>query len=104
MIRFAESLDHAMLPRVLYVVDAEGDLVVGTIEIDKEETRWRFRPDGAWREGLYSLEVSTTREDFAGNSIAKPFKVYVLGPIWQRSTSETVSLSFEIRAVRESEL
>jgi len=101
-VAFAEPLDHAMLERVLVVFDSDGKLVAGTVEVDEEETRWWFRPGRAWKAEDYSLQVETTLEDLAGNSIAKPFEVDVFRPIQRRITTKTVSLPFEIRAAKSA--
>ncbi|MGH7129765.1 MAG: Ig-like domain-containing protein, partial [Planctomycetaceae bacterium] len=63
VIRFAESLDHAILQHALLVVDDAGRAVSGTAAVDKQETRWKFRPDGPWPAGDYSLVIETRLED-----------------------------------------
>jgi hypothetical protein len=94
---FEKPLDEAMLRRVLGVVDAGGAALPGRIEIDREEKRWRFFPDRAWKAGTCSLVADTLLEDLAGNSIARPFEVDVIRPIEKRIDTKTVSLPFEIR-------
>jgi hypothetical protein len=96
--RFPEPFDHAMLERVVNVVDAEGKTIGGTIEIDEHETRWKFRPDANWKGGAYRIVVDTALEDLAGNSIAHPFEVDVLRPIQSDVKARTVTRQFEIRA------
>jgi hypothetical protein len=94
--RFDEPLDRAMLQRVLVVTDSAGKRVAGSIEVDRDETRWRFRPERPWRAGRYSLVVETTLEDLAGNSIGRPFEVDVFQPIEKRVAPERVSLPFDV--------
>ena len=96
VIQFAEPLDHAMLERVLRVLDSSGRPVPGMIQVDAEETRWRLHPNDMWRAGSYSLEVAGTLEDLAGNSIARPFEVDRSRPHPLEVTAETVSISFEV--------
>jgi len=74
-VRFDEALDHAMLERVLSVQTADGDTVPGTASVEAGEQEWRFRPEGLWTGGRYSLVVETTLEDVAGNSIGRAFEV-----------------------------
>ena len=93
---FEKPLDEAMLHRVLGVIDAGGAAVAGRIEIDREETRWRFFPDVAWRAGRHLLVADTLLEDLAGNSIARPFEVDVVRPVERRIESKTVSLPFVV--------
>lgn len=72
---FEESLDQAMLERVLQVVDASGNAVEGEIQIHASETHWMFKPQKPWSAGRYELVVSTALEDNAGNSIGRPFEL-----------------------------
>ena len=75
-IAFAESLDHAMLERVISV-EVDGHPVAGKIAIDSEETRWVFTPSRPWpsKIGTLQLRCDTTLEDNAGNSIGRAFEV-----------------------------
>lgn len=95
-VTFAEPLDHAMLQRVLVVRDAAGDSPAGEIRVEQGETVWSFRPDDPWKAGEYTLEVETTLEDAAGNSIGRMFDVDVVTPIEKRVFPETVSLPFKV--------
>ena len=95
-VRFAGPLDHGMLQRVLGVVSPQGRAVMGEIEVDQRETRWRFRPQREWSSGTYRLLVDTALEDAAGNSIKRPFEVDVFRQIQPRLRSETVDLPIEI--------
>jgi hypothetical protein len=74
-VEFDEPLDHGMLQRVLSVVDEKSTEIAGRIEVDQEETRWRFTPENPWKQGDYSLRIRTELEDRVGNSIARPFEV-----------------------------
>lgn len=95
-VRFREPLDHAMLQRVLTVVDAAGQPIAGTIRVDRGETRWRLVPEAPWAPGRYELRVETTLEDRSGNSIGRPFEVDVFRTVQRSVRSEIVSLPFEI--------
>ena len=74
-VQFDEPLDHGMLQRVLSILDEKSSDVAGQIEVDQEETRWRFIPEKPWKPGGYSLRIRTELEDRVGNSIARPFEV-----------------------------
>ncbi len=93
---FEEPLDEGLLNRVISVVDREGMTVAGRIEIDQGETRWRFRPEGAWKAGSYALRVDTTLEDRAGNSVDRPFEVDIVRPVERSIRSRVVELPFEV--------
>jgi hypothetical protein len=95
VVEFPESLDHALLQRMLWVVDAENRRVPGTIRIGKHETVWGFRPDKPWSAGTYRLMINTALEDLAGNSVASPFEVDVFRKV-ERREEKTVALSFVV--------
>ena len=67
----------ALLESALTLVDARGEAVAGRVEVDADETRWRFTPDAPWAAGDYQLLVDADLEDLAGNSIRRPFEVDV---------------------------
>lgn len=95
VIEFPESLDRALLGRVLHV-EREGTPLAGQIAIDQKETRWRFTPRDAWRPGSYELVAGKELEDLAGNSLARPFEVDELKPVTKEVASEFVRIGFRI--------
>jgi len=97
VVTFPESLDHAMLQRVVNVVDSLGKHVPGIVKIDKQETRWSFTPKTPWKKGNYALRIETTLEDLAGNSIGRPFEVDIIRPIKQKIVVRDVDVPFRIR-------
>jgi hypothetical protein len=74
-IDFPETLDHALLSRILSVKDAAGNVVDGTVAVERGETRWSFTPRTAWRAGAYEISVPGILEDLAGNKVYTPFDV-----------------------------
>jgi hypothetical protein len=96
-VRFPESLDHAMLHRVLRVFDSSGDAISGEIAVSDNETLWRFTPATAWASGDYKLSIDSALEDLAGNSIRRRFEVDVLRPVETEEVIETVSLPFGVQ-------
>jgi hypothetical protein len=99
---FPESLDHALLERLIGVVDPAGQRVGGQISIADAETVWRFVPKSPWRAGTYRLAVGSELEDVAGNSVAQPFEVDVTAPITKRVKSERVEVPFTIDEKRNA--
>jgi hypothetical protein len=100
--RFPEPLDHALLERLLGVLDPAGREVAGAGSITEGETIWRFAPREPWREGSYRLVVGSDLEDVAGNSVAAPFEVDLTTPITKRVTSGRVELPFTPGAARRA--
>ncbi|HXG11074.1 MAG TPA: hypothetical protein VNK04_15045 [Gemmataceae bacterium] len=100
-VTFPKPLDHAQLHRLLWVVDAKGRRLAGTVKVTDEETRWHFTPEQSWQAGTYRLVADVTLEDSVGNSIARPFEVDVFPPIERQIKTETVELPFEVRALPE---
>ena len=96
-VRFNESLDHGLLQRVIWIVDADGKKVPGTIEVAEQETLWKFTPEQTWKRGKYHLVADTILEDLAANRIGRAFEVDVFRPIPKSNEAKTVELGFEIR-------
>jgi hypothetical protein len=90
-------LDHALFHRLVWVEDAGGRKVAGTVAIDEQEKRWRFTPKEAWQAGTYRLVANTLLEDITGNSIARPFEVDVFRPVQREIKSETVAIPFTVK-------
>jgi hypothetical protein len=93
---FPKPLDHALLERVIGVIDSAGKQLEGTITVTEKETRWSFTPKQLWHVGAFYLTADTALEDLAGNSIGKPFEIDVFHPIQRQVKSETVKLKFAI--------
>jgi hypothetical protein len=95
-VTFPKPLDHALLHRLLWVADAEGRRVAGTVAVTDAERCWQLTPNRPWRAGTYSLVADTRLEDSAGNSIKGPFEVDVFHPIQREVKSETTQLPVAI--------
>lgn len=100
LVIFPESLDEALLRRLLRVVDHKGTPIAGAISIAEQETHWRFEPQEPWRTGAYRLVVEPTLEDLAGNSVGRPFEVDVSasaeGAVDPTPEPRDVEIPFEI--------
>jgi hypothetical protein len=96
-VEFSEPMDHGLLMRLLEVLAPQGKFIEGSIQVDRDETRWQFTPHEPWRAGDYSLSVDTRLEDLAGNRLNRPFEVDVFERVEERITTTTVSLPFKVR-------
>ena len=98
IIQFGESLDHAMLSRMI-AIHAHPDLATldGKIEISEHEKAWSFTPAQPWTRGKYSLRVDNLIEDVAGNSIEKMFDVDVFEKTEPPTQGAVTELEFQIR-------
>lgn len=76
-----EPLDRALLERLVWVRNAEGDPVKGDIRIDDDERSWSLVPKSPWLPGEYELIVEQALEDLAGNNLANLFEVDVFDRI-----------------------
>jgi hypothetical protein len=96
-VTFPKSMESALAQRMIWVVNGDGQKVLGKVELSKEETRWQFTPTQAWKAGKYELLADTQLEDLAGNSIGRPFEVDVFDKVDRAVKAETVKVPFEIR-------
>jgi hypothetical protein len=90
-------MDHALLERLVWVIDASGKKVPGQVTTQERETVWLFTPEQAWRPGAYQLVADTRLEDLSGNSIGRPFEVDVLRPVERNVKQETVKVPFRVQ-------
>jgi hypothetical protein len=91
-IEFDRPLDRALLQHVLRIKGIEG-----AAAIDREETRWRFKPAKPFKPGHYDLVIDMALEDLAGNRIGRPFDVDLFERVTERITAETTTLGFDVR-------
>jgi hypothetical protein len=96
VVEFPESLDHALLQRLLTVNDPFGRQTRGRVEITADERRWVFTPLKSWKTGTYRLVVQSTLEDLAGNSVARPFEIDIFEKVNRQIRSQSVSLPFQV--------
>jgi hypothetical protein len=75
VLTFPESLDRALLARLITVRDSSGALIHGGIGVSERETRWAFAPRVAWKRMRHAVHVDTELEDLAGNNLKKLFDV-----------------------------
>ena len=67
-VEFSEAMNYPLLLRMLRVPNVEG-----AVDVDRQETRWRFTPRAPWSAGEYQLLVDSGIEDLAGNHVGQPF-------------------------------
>jgi hypothetical protein len=101
MVSFPKPLDHALLQRMIWVIDDAGRRLDGKMEVSHEETHWQFTPQHPWRAGAYHLVVDTALEDLAGNSIGRPFEVDVFQPIQREVKKELIKLPFQVTKAKD---
>jgi hypothetical protein len=97
VVGFPKAMDHALLGRMIWVVDSMQAKVAGEISIANDEKQWKFTPTSPWIAGRHNLVVDAALEDLAGNSIGRPFEVDVFHPIQAATKAKTVAIPFEIR-------
>jgi hypothetical protein len=98
VVTFPKPMDHALLERLVWVVDGQGRRVAGAAGVTEEEKRWQFTPKGAWPAGAYHLVADKQLEDLAGNNIGRPFEVDVFRPVQREVKAETARVPFVVRA------
>lgn len=74
-IEFDRSLDHALLQRVVGVVNASGKIVDGEIKVSGSETLWQLTPREPWAAGDYDVVIEAILEDVTGNRVGRAFEV-----------------------------
>jgi hypothetical protein len=95
-VNFPAPMNYPLVERMLQVSGAHG-IVIGTVNVDKEETEWRLTPREPWKAGDYKLIVDTGLEDLAGNHIGQAFDIDVFNRVTEHITTNTISLPFAVR-------
>lgn len=95
-VEFPEPMDRGLLASLLDITDPRGSPVPGSIDVDRQETRWRFTPRAPWKSGSYFLTAGTTLEDLAGNTLNRPFEVDVFERVAERINRVTIQLPFTV--------
>jgi hypothetical protein len=92
-----EPLDHALLSRMLKVVDGKNVPVGGTPAPLDHDRRWSFIPGEPWHAGTYFIEVDTELEDLAGNNLRRPFDVMPGDSSAHGSARPTARIPFTVK-------
>jgi hypothetical protein len=96
---FDESLDYALLGRMIEIYDERGARVEGRIEIANNETEWQLVPAAPWRAGRYEARLDPRLEDRAGNNLRRLFDAD-LRTDKTAEAPERMTLKFEITAAQ----
>lgn len=72
-IQLDESLDHALLLRMLTIRDPADRVLVGSAQVLDKETIWTFRPHEPWQAERHRIAIDAEIEDHAGNTPARVF-------------------------------
>ena len=95
-VEFPKPMNFPLLQRMIEVWMGRGR-VEGSVEVDRQETRWRFTPKEPWKIGDYRLVVNTGIEDLAGNHVGQAFDIDVFEKVTERIASSSVTLPFRVR-------
>lgn len=96
VVDFGESMERALLDRLLWVENPDGAELKGRIEVSNHEARWEFAPDTPWREGRHRLVADEWLEDLAGNRIGRPFEVDIFDKVTKRIEVKSVTRTFDV--------
>ncbi|MDN5203094.1 hypothetical protein QQ008_17020 [Fulvivirgaceae bacterium BMA10] len=72
-LKFPEPLDHALLLRLIKIVDSKNQTIEGDVKTWEKEHVWSFHPKKNWENDQYKIIIDTKLEDLAGNNIQKLF-------------------------------
>ena len=93
-------MNYPLLQRMLKVAGADGPTSPAAIDVDRNETEWRFTPAGRGPPATTGWSSTHRLEDLAGNKIGQPFDIDVFDKVTEHIATTTTSIPFEIRAAR----
>ena len=97
ILRLPKPLDHALLGRMVWVEDVDGEKVPGTLTVGGGERVLTFAPKTDWKKGDYRLVVDVRLEDVCGNRVGEPFEVDVTRPKVEKNDGSTIERPFKVR-------
>lgn len=68
-----EPLDHALIWKLVSVLDPDGKPLSAKIDVDEGERSWFIEPAKPWAAGEHQLKIDGTLEDLAGNTPQRVF-------------------------------
>lgn len=96
-VSLGKSLDHGLLRRLIWIEDAAGKSIDGTVSLSKNESVWEFAPKKAWPVGKFTLQIANHLEDPSGNRVGEPFEVDLLKPVGKPVDEMTTTRTFEVK-------
>ena len=90
-VQLDEPIDHALLLRMLTILDPADRVVDGTVQVLNHETIWIFRPEEPWQAIEYRIAIDAEIEDHAGNTPTRVFDTDLRVPT---PTAPTLRLPF----------
>jgi hypothetical protein len=97
IIRLPGPLDHALLGRMVWVEDQDGEKVPGTLAVGGGERVLTFAPKGLWTKGEYRIAVEASLEDVCGNRVGEPFETHLNEPAAPATEVKTFERTFKVR-------
>jgi hypothetical protein len=97
LVRLPKPHDRALLGRMLWVTDAAGKRVEGTVSVGGGERVVSFAPAKQWARGDYKLVIDATLEDVCGNRVGEPFEVDVFRPIPLKPEAKLTERPFVVK-------
>jgi hypothetical protein len=97
VVKLHKPLDHGLLNRAVWVADADGTPVPGTLTVGGGERVLTFAPEKPWKRGEYKLVAQTRLEDVCGNRVGEPFEVDVFKPVTPKIEAKTADRKFTVR-------
>ncbi len=97
IVKLPKPLDHAMLGRVVWVIDATGQRVPGQLTVGGGDRVLTFAPKQPWVKGEYRLVADTKLEDSCGNRVGESFEINGDSPEPEKDAPKTAERSFTVR-------
>jgi hypothetical protein len=82
---------------MLWVTDADGNRIEGTLTVGLGERVVSFTPAKPWVKGNYKLLIDANLEDRCGNRVGEPFEVDVLKPIPLKPVQKLTERPFVVK-------
>jgi hypothetical protein len=97
VVKLPKPLDRALLHRLVWVADADGKKLAGTLGVGGSERVVTFAPARSWPAGRYQVVADARLEDPCGNRVGEPFEVDGFPPVRDQLVPATASRWFAVK-------
>jgi hypothetical protein len=97
IVKLPMPLDRALLGRMVWVEDQDGERVQGTLTVGGGGRVLTFTNKDRWKKDEYRLAVDASLEDVCGNRVGEPFEVQIIEPNAPPSELKTFERTFKVR-------
>lgn len=96
IVDFGEPVDHRSVVQFLQILNYEGEVVQGSLDLSENESILKFSPNQKWNSGKHQVLINTRFEDIVGNNLNGLFD-HPVGSLISEQEGMIQTIKFEIQ-------